>query len=523
MDIKKISSIESISGNIHLFNDYYNISNDQGGTLDFRDHPFMWDIFSDMTPKQAGRKAAQITWSTMASIKTMWLAKNKGMDIIYTLPTAEDARNFVKGKVNRLIENNPIFKSWTEDSDSVEQKKVGKNIIYYKGTMSESVALMIPADLYVSDETDRSDQLTVEKFSTRLQHSKFKWEWRFSNPSAPGVGVDKWFEKSDQKHWHFKCEGCNLWQFITMENLIEGKVPYFGCTKCKKELNRRSGLWVKKFNDDRDISGYWISLLMAPWVSAKEILDLKKNKPEDQFTNFVLGEPYIGKGNVLTQNLLFQNLINRINPQDDRPIIGVDTGVDIRYVVGNKYGLFHIGECKDYSELEKLLQRWPDALMVIDQGGDIIGPRKLREKYPNRVWLCFYRADRKDDKLITWKDDDGTVVADRNKLMQLVVDEFTEKRIPIFGNQADWWDLWVHFSHIYRVGEEDSLGVTRYKWMRSDRDDYVHAVVYWRIGMDRFLQQNVTFNMPGGNNIGSLGMEAFPDGEGFMPKFRIWS
>jgi vacuolar-type H+-ATPase subunit F/Vma7 len=38
--------------------------------------------------------------------------------------------------------------------------------------------------------------------------------------------------------------------------------------------------------------------------------------------------------------------------------------------------------------------------MVIDQGGDIIGPRKLREKYPNRVYLCFFRQDRKNDKLV---------------------------------------------------------------------------------------------------------------------------
>ena len=26
----------------------------------------------------------------------------------------------------------------------------------------------------------------------------------------------------------------------------------------------------------------------------------------------------------------------------------------------------------------------------------------------------------------------------------------------------------------------------RYKWMRSDRDDWVHATCYFRVGMDRF-------------------------------------
>ena len=111
--------------------------------------------------------------------------------------------------------------------------------------------------------------------------------------------------------------------------------------------------------------------------------------------------------------------------------------------------------------------------MVIDQGGDIIGPRKLREKYPNRVYLCFYRQDRKNDKLIEWNDEDGTVVADRNKCIQLVVDEFTERRIPVFGSQSEWWDYWIHWSHIYRIEAVSYTHLDVYKrqdemWKPSD-------------------------------------------------------
>lgn len=167
------------------------------------------------------------------------------------------------------------------------------------------------------------------------------------------------------------------------------------------------------------------------------------------------------------------------------------------------------------------MQRWPDAIMVIDQGGDIIGPRKLREKYPNRVFLCFYRQDRKSDKLIDWDDEQGTVTADRNKCVQLVVDEYTEKRIPIYGNSSEWWDYWIHWSHIYRVEEyNEDTGVTKFVWMRSDRDDWVHATVYWRIGMSRFMDEFVTF--AGEKPVfGSVGYEALPDGTAFMPKFKV--
>ena len=59
------------------FLDYYDIKNDQGQPLDFKDHAYLWDIYKDLTPKQVVLKAAQIGFSTTANIKALWLAKNK--------------------------------------------------------------------------------------------------------------------------------------------------------------------------------------------------------------------------------------------------------------------------------------------------------------------------------------------------------------------------------------------------------------------------------------------------------------
>lgn len=506
--------------NIHIFLERYGITNDSGEKLDFKSHPFLWDIYQDLSPKQAVLKAAQVGISTLMNIKALWVAKNKGMDIIYSLPAANDVKDFVAGKTNRLIANNKIFQEWTEDKDSIEQKRVGNNVIYYKGTWTERAAIATPADLYISDETDRSKQDIVTQFKTRLQHSKHGWEWYLSNPSVPGAGVDRYWELSDQKHWFVKCD-CGKEQYLTMENIKGvGAEAIFACTTCGKELNRRKGRWAKRWND-KEVSGYWISLLMCPWVNAQTILQKKKEMSEDQFTNFVLGKAFIGKGNVITKQMFFQNLVDKVNPQDTRPIIGVDTGAEINYVVGNKYGLFYYNKCQSYGELERLLQRWPNAVMVIDQGGDIIGPRALREKYPNRVFLCFFRQDRKNDQIIQWNDTDGTVVADRNKLIQLVIDEFTEKRIPIWGQEADWWDVWTEFAGMYRTSDENSMGVMVHQWNKppSGRCDYPFAVVYWRIGLDRFMESQSSFHEPKGLQFGSPGLDVSPDGQtAVLPK-----
>jgi hypothetical protein len=499
---------QACTQSILLFLDYYQITNDQGKLLDFTEHVYLWDIYKDFTPRQAILKAAQVGLSTTINIKALWLAKNRGLDIIYSLPSGSDVNDFVSGKTNRLIINNPIFQQWTADMDTIDQKKVGSNVLYFKGTWSERSALATPADLYISDETDRSKQEVVTQFKTRLQHSKFGWEWYFSNPSTPGHGVDKHWSESDQKHWFIKCQSCNEWQYLTMQNII-GNPAFYACIKCKKELDRSYGRWVKKWKD-KEVSGYWIPLLIASSKSADYVLNKKKELSEEQFTNFVLGQPYIGKGNVLTRQMFLQNLTEKPNLQTSRPIIGVDTGIQINYVIGNREGLFHYDTCSDYAPLEALLKRWPNAIMVIDQGGDIIGPRKLREKYPNRVFLCFFSPDRKNDELIRWNDKDGTVIADRNKTIQLVVDEFMEKRIPVSGTESDWYDYMIEWLGMYRVSEENNLQMPVFTWNKPSvgRCDYPFATVYWRIGMDRFREESAKFIEPITDSFAQVGIEA---------------
>jgi len=361
------------------------------------------------------------------------------------------------------------------------------------------------------------------QYQTRLQHSKYGWEWYFSNPSVPGQGVDKYWQESDQKHWFIKCP-CGYEWYLTFDNIMYDKVgkPYIGCLKCKKELDRHHGRWIAK-KRGKDISGYWIPLMVSPRITAEYILNKKKDLSEEQFTNFVLGQPFIGKGNVLTRQMFIHNLTDKVNPQDTRPIIGVDTGVGINYVVGNRYGIFHYDKCSDYAPIENLLKRWKNAIAIIDQGGDIIGPRKLREKYPGRVFLCFFGTDRKNDEIVRWKDEDGTVIADRTKIIQLCVDEFIEKRCPVYGSESDWYDYMNEWLGMYRTVEDNAMGVPVFRWNKpaSGRCDYPFAHVYWRIGMSRFMENSSTFHDPSNNSFAQQGLEVSPDGASaqlFVPK-----
>lgn len=518
---KKVDKPEEASSAIAALDadawiEYHNIKNEKGEPIEFLKHQFLIDIYNDQSDNLVVTKAAQIGLSTLEILKNFRDAERYKMDIIYTLPSDADVSIFVGGKVNRIIQNNPYLSKLTKDKDSVEQKQIGKSMVYFRGTWTKKAAIMVTADRLVHDEVDSSKLDVIADYQARLQHSKFKQTHLFSHPSVPNSGVDIQWQISDQKEWFIKCPHCGYSQMLTWNTEEPKKMSIniekrrFECKKCHKELDwhaRAKGEWrARKGRENAKWSGYHISLLMAPWMTANDIIEkyeevLKGRQTMDYFYNKILGLAYAGGGNTVTEDMIKNLVTDETNMHQGRMVIGVDTGIALRYVYGNEQGLLGYGEMTDYmpddnnklpleQTLEYFLKRFPHSIMVIDQGGDIIGSRKLRNKYPGRVFLCFYARDRKTMQLIRWGkgDENGNVVADRNRMIQLVVDEVSDSRFKLYrGTKEDWHDYWLHWSHIYRVKEEDpSLGTPIYKWLRNDRDDWVHATVYWRIGISKF-------------------------------------
>jgi transcription elongation factor Elf1 len=511
---------------IHAWLQEHNIKNEKGEPLDFKNHLFLFDIYRDQSPKLVCLKAAQIGFSTMAIIKSLYIAKMNGMDIIYTMPTSSDMKDFVGGKVNRIIAQNPVLLDYVKDKDSIEQKQVGDNIVYYRGTFTEKAAIAVSSDLNIHDEEDRSNQDVIQQYSSRLQHSKHKYSWHFSNPSVEGNGVSRYWTSSDQKHWFIKCSGCTKEQYLSWPDSISKTKRSFVCKHCGVELSqqdRRVGRWVAKFSAckicggskeykghssvvnytdgldafgkkwhkyeaPREYSGYWISLLMAPWITASEIINYYETKSKEYFWNFVLGLPYVGEGNTVTPDVIYRNVSSRINSQE-RVVIGCDSGLIKHFVCGNREGIFYYGKTETWDDIASLLKKFDRSICVIDHLPDLTGPRKLQEQFPGRVFLCHYVRDRTGAQYVTWgtNKDSGTVKVDRNRMIQSNIDEFAERHIALQGTADDWGDYIKHWMTLYKVTDVNSLGSPEFRWETSTGEDHwVHATSYWRAGMTRF-------------------------------------
>lgn len=483
----------------YFFVKFRGIKNEQGEKLSFKDRMFLIDILEDKSPFQVILKAPQIGMTVLQLIKSLWWAFYGHKDIIYTLPTETDVQEMAGGKINRIIAQNPVFLQWIKDHDTVSQKNVGDNIIHYRGTFTTKAAMMVTSQLNIHDEVDASNREVITQYETRLQSQAGGMRWYFSHPSIVGAGVDDKWGKSDQKEWFITCPQCKESQFLEWPFSIDQQRQCYQCKFCLSELSddmRRKGQW-RKLYQDMEYSGYHISQLMCPWIPASKIIKDFKEKDPQYFYNFTLALPYADAKSKVTLETI-KGLLTDINDRTGRVIMGVDTGIKIRWVVGDKNGLFNMGESESYEELQREFDKHKDCIVVMDKGGDIIGSQEFAHKNAGRVFLCYFQHDKQSLDLIKWhKDADyGLVSADRNRLIQMVVDEMADGRIPLYGSLEKWWDMWLHWQFMYRVVEEDKMHNLVYVWecdKAAHRNDYALAMCYYRIGIDRFAGNESEF------------------------------
>lgn len=534
---------------------YNGIKNEAGIKLTFDRRPWVKDIINDLSPKQAWLKPPQIGATVSTNLKMLWVAKQLGKDIIYTLPTQTDIEDIVGGSVNRIIAQNPILQQWVREHDTVAQKSVGDNLIRYRGTWSAKQATMVPSSLNVHDEVDSSELSVITLYETRLEAQEGeenKWRWYFSHPSIEGQGVAIYWDKSDKKEWYIPCQACGRHQFLSWPDSISIERECYQCKYCKTELpesvrtgpgqwcNQDGIPWTGKIAGDYEFSGWHVSQLMLYNKSAREIIKAFNDPLKDKqwFYNYVLGLPYVSSEDRIEPAVVLRNCVDIINPQESRVVIGVDTGLGLHMTLMNRDGVFYyehdntITENRTpYDRLKELMRKFPKSIVVLDQGGELMLTRVLQQEFPGRVFLCYYNKDRKTIELVEWGEDEEywKVKVDRNRMMTLVVEQLRDTgRVLLNGTKEEWSEWASHFGYLYREklivkeakGKDDrTLYGTEYVWKRNGPDHFAHSFLYAMVGMQKFsgeaakivdkgLGIPAAWSTPSGGREGVYGAEA---------------
>lgn len=461
----------------------HGIKNEKGELLEFKDRKFLLDILRDWSQEIVIKKCSQVGGSVMFNLKVFFAVQKKGWQFIYTMPTDSDVEEFVKSKTNVLLKENPaVFNGVSQDS--VYMKQIGDRFVFFKGTISKTAAIATTADVLVHDEASRSDQQILETYKSRIKASKVKARWLFSNPTTEKDAVDEAWHKSDQKEWAITCEHCKTEQLLMWPHSVNIETEQFVCISCGKEISndtRRNGHWQKQ-NPESNISGYHISHLMAPWITAKEIIEDSKGDQE-YFYNFVLGEPYTPGDLRITRSTILDVWTPR-EITGDEYYLGVDVGNIKHYVLGTKNAITKVGRFKEWSELDDLMHKY-DPTLVIDAMPETTMSRLFVEKY-RKAYMCWFQENNANPQTIVWwgeKDKKGIVYAHRDRIIDQTVDDILNARwlysLDIddeFREYTKQWDT------LRRNKVVNNKGIERYTWeSTSGNDHFALATTYFNI------------------------------------------
>lgn len=465
--------------------------NENQHAIEFKDHRFLIDIYSDDSDDICCIKSAQVGFSVAAIIKSLHAAKYGGWNVIYVLPTKDVVKDFVKPKVNPLISSNKAMEDIVSD-DSVSYKRVGNRNVFFKGGFSDREAISITGDILVIDEYDRMpDMSVVNTFDSRLQASIHPRRWRFSNPSQISFGVHALYQDSNQFHWFVKCS-CNHEWFMDWES--DGKCHYvdrerqiYACGNCAAEITdtqRRNGRWVAKY-PDRKRHGYWISQMMAPWVTAKRIIEQYEESNIQFFYNFVLGKAYTPSDLIVNRETILRACAPSTIPKL-QVAMGVDQNVSSQiWVAGTSQGIFAHGKTSSWEELERLKLTW-NAVVVSDPAPYPTYPKMLAEKY-NDFYLCYFK-EQKELSVLEWKN--SIVYADRTRLLDIVANEITEAKLLFRESPYELEDYIADWQNLYRTTVTKSDGRSKSEWLKKDNkeSDFSLATAYFRIALSRQIE-----------------------------------
>lgn len=475
--------------------------NENQQPIEFRNHRFMIDIYSDQSPDIVCRKSAQVGFSVFSILKSFHELKYEHRNVIYALPTKNVVQDFVVPKVNPLIlSNNSIAKGM--GGDSVSLKKFGNRFVYFKGG-SEREAISVSADTLVIDEYDRMpDHSVVTMFDSRLQAAASPRRRRFSNPSSVGFGVDALYKDSDQMVWFVNCSHCKYTAYMDFErevgwidaqgehftHYIDKKQRRYTCGSCGEEIyddDRRNGRWVAKHPGHKR-RGYWISQMMAPWVTAERILDQEEEMDIATFHAFVLGKAYTPSDMIVNRETILRatapSNISRFNVA-----MGIDQDAGGQYYVCmTQQGIFEHGYVHSWEEIEHIKLMY-NATVVCDPNPYSAMPKQLAEKYTD--WYNCYFHNLEGQSAIQWKHKEQIVWADRTRVLDIRANEITAAKMLYRERPHQLEDVIKHWNNLYRTTVEDENGKSKSTWIKHEgkQSDYPFAETYARIALTQLM------------------------------------
>lgn len=331
------------------------INLDSSRNFSFKGREYFIPIYNSNASTELFKTGRQCAKSTFLGNRIITRASvYPNLQVLYVAPKSDQSKTFSRQKLTPIVTQSPRLKPFLKLSSTgtVEDKNVFnfycfKTEAYVKlsttyNGVDRDRGISIN-DLYIDEVQDQLKE-DIDILAEGLSASATdKYMAYAGTPKSFGNFIEKLWKESKQIVWLMKCEGCNDWQFPSVEKNIkqEGLV----CRKCGKRLNVLNGEWVS-LNRKGRFNGWHISQLMRlvkgmpgslGWETEEGlhgIWDKFKRFTPEKFHNEVMGLSYDSATIPLTYENLRKCSFSSLKKQDKfdstfftRPIVmGIDWG-----------------------------------------------------------------------------------------------------------------------------------------------------------------------------------------------------
>lgn len=489
--------------------------------------PWQQQIIDDKHPNKVVRKSRQLGMSELGVAEQLWFTDvHPNVKSMFVFPRAQQTKDFVKTRVNPVLQNNKYFSSILDpEMDSLEVKKIRNSFMLFRAP-GKNGALGEGADVdYLSlDEYDRMNPGIEIPFLESMSSSRYGMLRRWSTPTVPGRGVDELYQKSDQWVYLHRCDACNHWNELSIEdNILQvdpDGVDYinevikpgtfkFVCSKCKKELNRWEGQWVQKRTAKQyDIRGYHISQLNAAWISADRIMARSLQfKSRQLFHNYVLGEPYMNEGLLISEDDVL-GAIRFPEPKTNRNeyvrvVAGIDWGT-INWCVllglkeNGQVDLLNLWWFKDVlgkplyavEQIVMALTPYNPDMIIADEGYGADRNSYLMQRFKGKTWACrFVNYKGKSQPMDKWNENQRLVVVDKTLKVQRLIHTIKSQTIGFWRIDEKMSMLIKHLKNMRLMDvEDDETGEVYVEYSRAGDDHLAASLIYGMVGIEKYTK-----------------------------------
>lgn len=443
-----------------------------------------------------------------------------GLNVGYIFPIKKALEDFAKERINGLREESPhlaeIFSG--DEYDSLGYKKVGRSVLYMRGSYAVSDLLSFPADVIILDEYDRMDAKSASLARRRMNNSVVKREVLISTPTLPGRGISAAYESSDRRVYETQCLACEAWASFdffsdvkcdgevyenwkhwSTEHVAVAEVTLH-CPACGVAIGDaercRPGRWRITNPDITRVHGYQV-----PWWPFRTV-DLQSFaiaavSPEpsevEEFYRSDLGMPHGSGTGSVTEEMLLQ--LAAMLPEG-LPIgpwanttLGADIGARIHYRLSSQGpdGLTYVrsmGSVDSWDELDQMMFRYQVRMAVVDAEPEILTAQDFVNRWPGRARRAFYptSANALRGVLFNLKEVKNGIATDVQVNRTMAMD----KVYGLIAAGAERWpaeivhdtEVVAHMTAPARVKVSDDNGQARYTWVHTTPDHLYHASVY---------------------------------------------